>query len=123
MPASTDRASRADTMVFIAVLLVVRGWLLLVWGLLGLAVELLVEALGVESGAGGSCDAGKHRQGEQGGYDHLHGYSPRGSRIGLCCSGLLGLAVELLVKALGIEGGASGSCDAGEYRQGEQSGY
>ena len=45
-------------------------------GLVGLTVELLVEALGVDGGAGWGGDAGKDRQGKQGGYDGLHDFSP-----------------------------------------------
>jgi hypothetical protein len=40
--------------------------------LLRLAVLLLVEGLGVER-AGRSCDAGENRQGDQSGYEGLHG--------------------------------------------------
>ena len=40
---------------------------------MGLAVLLLVEGLGIER-AGQSCNAGENRQGNQGGYDRLHGY-------------------------------------------------
>ena len=44
----------------------------------GHAVLLLVEGLGVEC-AGRGGDAGENRQGDQSGYDGLHGFSPRNS--------------------------------------------
>jgi hypothetical protein len=44
------------------------------------AVNLLEEGLGIES-AGRSRNAGNDREGDQGGYDGLHGSSPRQSAI------------------------------------------
>ena len=45
----------------------------------GRAVHLRVEGLGVEC-AGWGCHAGENRQGDQGGYDGLHGYYSRRCR-------------------------------------------
>jgi hypothetical protein len=73
-PAMTDRASRADTMVFMASLLELDVSCV-GEGLEAAVVELLVEGLGVE-GAGGGRNTGDDRQGNQGGYDGLHGFSP-----------------------------------------------
>src|SRR5262245_47636381 len=43
--------------------------------LVGHAVQLLEQGLGVDC-AGRGCDAGENRQGDQGGYDGLHGCPP-----------------------------------------------
>jgi hypothetical protein len=40
------------------------------------AILLLEEGLGVFGGGDGAGDAGQNRQGDQGGYDGLHGFSP-----------------------------------------------
>ena len=57
------------------------------------AVELLVEGLGVGSGNRGG-DAGKDRQGNQGGYDGLHDLSPDHPKFGLFIRGLALFAYE-----------------------------
>src|SRR5262245_19759877 len=77
MPASTDRAIRAETRVFMTVLLGF-GWFGLVRasGSVVGAIELLVEGLGVGCGDRAG-DAREHRQGDESGYEGLHGFSPK----------------------------------------------
>src|SRR5436309_24391 len=94
MLAKTDRARRAERMVFMAVLPVERviscckslqvdsnGGRSLQddfdgGGSVALAVHLLVERPGIEGCAGRSRDARQDRQCNEGGYDGLHGNLP-----------------------------------------------
>jgi len=62
-------------------------------GLVVGAVLLLEEGLGVGSG-NRAGDAGEDRQGNQGGYDGLHGLSPNHPKFGLFIRGLALLAGE-----------------------------
>jgi hypothetical protein len=62
-------------MVFMAGLLELGVLAVVSTDLVVSAILLRVEALGVQS-AGGGGDAGKNRQGDECGYDGLHGFSP-----------------------------------------------
>jgi hypothetical protein len=71
--------------------------------LAGAALELLVEALGIE-GVGRSGNARQNRESDDSGQDGLHDQSPIFSSR-FCWVSLVGaVALELLVEALGIEG-------------------
>src|SRR5262245_41331042 len=84
-------------------------------GLVVVAIDLLVEALGIER-AGGTGDAGDHRKRNERGRDGLHDQSPIGSWLARFEVGLVVVAIDLLVEALGIER-AGGTGDAGDHRK------
>src|SRR5215475_11398712 len=84
-------------------------------GLVVVAIDLLVEALGIER-AGGTGDAGDHRKRNERGQDGLHDQSPIGSWLARFEVGLVVVAIDLLVEALGIER-AGGTGDAGDHRK------